>query len=398
MYWLCGGNKVDVKLYLKSFSKITNVPVCVYGAGQYEYMSDEETIYDSIKKKIYAYALKQASGLHWLNGWLLFYKLEYEENVIVLGPCMSYQPTDFRTVFMMLSSKMFLTKEEVDIVYKQWIGKRIITYIFFKESINLLSLGLLGEEYEENTFPIQEHKQVNPERNVIENVETEWSDQNLKYVEMMKYIIKNGLVEDLKEMFKTEQPAPYGTLGPNELRHYKNSMMIHIYIVRCAAHEGGVDEELGIRLAEAYSQQCEAAKSVKELNEISQKIRMDFCQRANQAQALSCNNLTITKAMQYIHGHRMEKLDAKIVANALGLSASYLCHEFKKETGMSIVSFIHTEKMKLAKKMLLFTDYSLGEISAYLSFSSQSYFQSVFKKMERMTPKEFKNREKLKEL
>ena len=65
---------------------------------------------------------------------------------------------------------------------------------------------------------------------------------------------------------------------------------------------------------------------------------------------------------------------------------------------MSIVSFIHTEKMKLAKKMLLFTDYSLGEISAYLSFSSQSYFQSIFKKMERMTPKEFKNREKLKEL
>ena len=24
---------MDVKLYLKSFSKITNVPVCVYGAG-----------------------------------------------------------------------------------------------------------------------------------------------------------------------------------------------------------------------------------------------------------------------------------------------------------------------------------------------------------------------------
>ena len=112
---------------------------------------------------------------------------------------MSYQPTDYRMVSMILSSKMFLTKEEVDIVYKQWIGKRIITYIFFKESVNLLSLGLLGEEYKENTFPIQEYNQVNPERNVIENVETEWSAQNLKYVERMKYIIKNGLVEDLKE-------------------------------------------------------------------------------------------------------------------------------------------------------------------------------------------------------
>lgn len=86
----------------------------------------------------------------------------------------------------------------------------------------------------------------------------------------------------------------------------------------------------------------------------------------------------------------MNKINASTIANALGISSSYLCSAFKKETGMSIVEYIQKEKIELAKKLLLYSEYSLSDISAYLSFSSQSYFQAVFKKLEGKTPNEFR--------
>lgn len=46
----------------------------------------------------------------------------------------------------------------------------------------------------------------------------------------------------------------------------------------------------------------------------------------------------------------------------------------------SVKSYIQTQKISVAKNMLLESDYSLLEISETLAFSSQSYFTKIFKK------------------
>ena len=48
-----------------------------------------------------------------------------------------------------------------------------------------------------------------------------------------------------------------------------------------------------------------------------------------------------------------------------------------------------------AQEYLRMTDRSLMEISTYLGFSSQGYFQNVFKKMTGLTPKEYRERQRL---
>lgn len=47
----------------------------------------------------------------------------------------------------------------------------------------------------------------------------------------------------------------------------------------------------------------------------------------------------------------------------------------------SVKSYIQTQKISVAKNMLLESDYSLLEISETLAFSSQSYFTKIFKKV-----------------
>lgn len=226
----------------------------------------------------------------------------------------------------------------------------------------------------------------------IERMEVFYSEENTRYVEKLSYVIQNGLIEELEKFIANEHEFPYGKLGPNVLRHQKNSCIISVYIVRKAAQAGGLDESISLRLAEEYTQRFELARSSMEVYQLSKDMMRDYCRRVRKLNRLHVSSPVIAQTVKYIHDHRMEKINAHIVAKTAGLSYSYLCSQFKKETGTGITSFIQQEKIDAAKELLLFSDLSLGEIAEYLSFSSQSYFQTIFKKREQCTPMEYRQR------
>ena len=64
----------------------------------------------------------------------------------------------------------------------------------------------------------------------------------------------------------------------------------------------------------------------------------------------------------------------------------YAMKLFRRELGITIGQFIMRCKFEEAKSLLTYTDMSLSEISHYLCFSSQSYFQNVFRKKYNITP------------
>lgn len=65
---------------------------------------------------------------------------------------------------------------------------------------------------------------------------------------------------------------------------------------------------------------------------------------------------------------------------------------FKEELGINIGAYIVRCKLEDAKGLLTYSDKSLTEISNYLCFSSQSYFQNVFKKKYGLTPLQYRKK------
>lgn len=59
---------------------------------------------------------------------------------------------------------------------------------------------------------------------------------------------------------------------------------------------------------------------------------------------------------------------------------------------MTLTRYILQEKMFEAQRMLEFTDESLLDIANLFSFSSQSHFQSAFKKITGETPMAYRKR------
>lgn len=81
-----------------------------------------------------------------------------------------------------------------------------------------------------------------------------------------------------------------------------------------------------------------------------------------------------------------------LLAQKAYMSASHFHKQFKNTLGISPIDYINAEKIKFAKKLMReFKNYRMSEIAFKSGFNSTSYFNRQFKKMELMTPQQFKN-------
>lgn len=106
--------------------------------------------------------------------------------------------------------------------------------------------------------------------------------------------------------------------------------------------------------------------------------------------ATASMSMEVFEAMQFISRNVCEPIRVGDVAEAIHKSRSYLTKKFKQELGFEVSSFIMRCKLEEAKSLLTYTDKSLSEISSYLCFSSQAYFQNVFKKQQKITPLQYR--------
>ena len=99
-------------------------------------------------------------------------------------------------------------------------------------------------------------------------------------------------------------------------------------------------------------------------------------------------------ALQFIEENlNNPKLDLLMVSSRLGFSRSYFSRFFHRTQGEGFSAYLQRRRIEQAKQLLLLSEDSIAEIAHHSGFSSEKYFFSVFKKMEGITPKQFrKNR------
>ncbi len=100
----------------------------------------------------------------------------------------------------------------------------------------------------------------------------------------------------------------------------------------------------------------------------------------------------VQKAVDYISAHYTENISQGDVAQALGISPSYLSGIFHEETGESYSRFITKLRMTQAG-VLLKTNPNLPirEIAGQVGYFSEKHFMSVFKSFYGITPNEYRS-------
>lgn len=106
-------------------------------------------------------------------------------------------------------------------------------------------------------------------------------------------------------------------------------------------------------------------------------------------------NVKIQSAISYINTHYMVPFSIQEVAEHVELTREYLCQLFHHTMGCTIMDYTLDIRITQAKIALLkFPEKKIKDIAAMTGFQDASYFCSVFKRFERMTPKLFRESRK----
>ncbi|MBQ8995184.1 MAG: helix-turn-helix domain-containing protein [Oscillospiraceae bacterium] len=210
--------------------------------------------------------------------------------------------------------------------------------------------------------------------------------------------IRDGEVEKLRTFLEeTAQHMEFnvGTLADDLLRQTKNQVIGFTAMVgKVAGIGGGMEVEDAYRLIDLYTQEVEKCETVDMVWLLQFNMVLDFTERVRQAKLPEDLSREVFSALQYIADHAHESIGIDDVASAVNLSRSSLTKRFRKETGKSITEHITETKIRDAKRLLRYSDRTYGEIANTLAFSSQAYFQMVFKKVTGMTPGEYRRKQR----
>lgn len=182
-----------------------------------------------------------------------------------------------------------------------------------------------------------------------------------------------------------------GILSRNSVTNLKYHFVITAAMITRICQQNGMELEQAFRLSDFYIRKLDQIHTVGGVRHLHDEMVIDYAEKMRKYLRNDTNSRHINICKEYIYAHIKERITIEDLADELGVSAGYLSHLFKKETGMAISKYIMEQKIEMAKNLLRYSEYSMIDIANRLSFSSQSHFIQQFREVMGMTPKKFRD-------
>ena len=131
--------------------------------------------------------------------------------------------------------------------------------------------------------------------------------------------------------------------------------------------------------------------SIAAIDKLRDEMIFDYAELMKNTRKQNVYSKHIVRCIDYIYDHLNENITVSSLADYLQINPTYLSKLFAKETKLTLSKYIKRERLRAAANMLKFSDYSIGEISEYFCFSSQSHFTNAFQEEFYTTPKKYRD-------
>ncbi|HJA67612.1 hypothetical protein B5F07_02805 [Lachnoclostridium sp. An169] len=391
----------DIPAFCRLFYLSTGIPVSCYHIPDESSSSFPEIPYDQsifIKYLFPGTRLKKNPDYYFAQSLCHFGSIyvSSQKTVVILGPVFSTPVSD--SVLHSFMLEWAVSPDARDELAAILSAIPLYPVSRFVQTLALAHFALNDEEINAGThFGLEDTGIIASISNahsdhVINARETQQLHNTYRFEQQLSSLIQNGDVLNLRKLLAESAILHQGVMADNTLRQEKNIFITTTTLVTRSAVIGGMDVEQAYNLSDLYIQECERSQDIAHISSLSYAMIIDFAERVSQTKIPQGMSPEIFQCIQFIAHHINEPVRVSDVAEYIGRSRSYLTAKFKKELGFDISHFIMRYKLEEAKSLLTYSDKSLGEISSYLSFSSQSYFQNVFKKKYGITPLQYRNR------
>lgn len=392
-------SEYNIENFLKMYYIDSNIPMYLYEEGKCTSYAPEQTsltfpaqkyidMLDSKKETISYFTTKE--GISY--GYVYCKEMTHKYTYIILGPISSVPysqsalsemhrdyviPNDskdeFKRFLMKIShiSKLSFVRKLIFINF--CLNKEIIPLEYFYPNIN---------ESEQLPLKLKESR-YDKKENFMYN-------RSYDLEETILNIVRQGDLEGLKSLQLNAEGFNTGINGDDAVQQLKNNILISTTLYTRAAISGGLDYDTAYELSDYFIHATEQTNDCDILQELLYKTCYTFTEKVAESQVPVTSDARIQKAVQFIIQNTNQRITVGDVADYVGFSKSYLSAYFKDTLGFKISDFILRCKLEEGRDLLRFTDKSITTISTYLCFSSQSHFQTAFKKQYGITPKEYR--------
>lgn len=160
-------------------------------------------------------------------------------------------------------------------------------------------------------------------------------------------------------------------------------------MVRIAASHAGLPADAVDLLSSENTKAVMSARTVEEIYQEKEKMVRAFCREIHAHKNRQYSNLVLS-ALYYMEHQFTQPLTVSQLAGELDVSPNYLTACFRKETGLTPVSYLRKIRMKHAANLLANTDLAVQEVSSLVGIADANYFIKQFKKEYQETPSQYR--------
>lgn len=175
----------------------------------------------------------------------------------------------------------------------------------------------------------------------------------------------------------------------DHLRTLKNYCIITNTLLRKAAEQGGVHPVYLDSVSSDFAAKIEQMVSPAACPAMIGSIARSYCRLVKNHSAKSYSP-AVQKAMICVDTDLSAPLSLRYLADELNINSSYLSSLFKKETGITVTTYIIRQRINYAKHLLENTRLQIQTVAQYCGLGDVHYFSKLFKKETGMTPRDFR--------
>ena len=176
---------------------------------------------------------------------------------------------------------------------------------------------------------------------------------------------------------------------PDRLRDVKDMIIALNTLCRKAIEQAAVHPLYLDGISGEFVVEIEEAENPEQVNALIPRMIRHYCLLVQQ-HSLASYSALVRDCLNYIDFHYMEPLSLETLAVRFSVNKNYLSTRFHKERGMTVTDYINRIRVNRACDLLRKTSLSVQQVAEQCGFSDGNYFTRIFRKLEDVTPNEYR--------
>jgi two-component system response regulator YesN len=206
-----------------------------------------------------------------------------------------------------------------------------------------------------------------------------------KYKNNLKHACNSLDLSAFRENIKAFLSEPRKILGHSETRLLMYEVETYIY---------STNKDVIVKFSGVSTIHQEVINSLREVCSLEEYINVyaeHMVSLLGKISSLVSKNERVIRRAQYFVEMNIDKpFTLTEVASSLNLNSVYFSHVYKKTTGKNFTDYVNNYRIASARQLLKQTDLKIIDVAVSTGFYDEKYFSKTFKKIEGITPTEYR--------